>query len=175
MKIHQNTYFFGCAVALASFFILAAETHASAKILIGTHGDWEAYTTLENGNLVCFMGAAPTKSVGKYTKRGQTFLLITHRPSEKSKNVISLQAGYTFKKTSEVEFSIGKSSFKLFTDNQWAFAADAATDNKLVKSMVRGAVLVVNGVSSRGTQTRDTYSLKGFTAAYNAIGKACKI
>ena len=121
------------------------------------------------------MGAEPQKTQGKYTKRGQTFLLITHRPSEKSKNVISLRAGYTYKKSSEVKMVIGKERFELFTNGQWAFAADAGTDNKLVKSMIRGAELIVRGVSSRGTKTTDTYSLKGFTAAYKAIGKACKI
>ncbi len=175
MKTHQNTYFFGHALALASTLILSLGNHASAKTLLSTHGHWESYTTLENGKLVCYMGASPTKSRGKYTNRGRTFLLITHRPAEKSKNVVSLQAGYTFKKTSEVELIIDKASFKLFTDQQWAFAADAATDNKLAKAMIRGAELVVRGISSRGTKTTDTYSLKGFTAAYKAIGKACKI
>ena len=148
---------------------------ASAGTSLSKHGDWEAFTGRESGKLVCYMGAVPTKSRGKYTKRGRTFLLITHRPAEKSKNVISLQAGYTFKKTSEVELAIGETSFKLFTDEQWAFASDTATDNELVKSMIGGAALVVRGLSSRGTQTTDTYSLKGFTAAYKAIGKACKI
>ncbi|MDP6897337.1 MAG: invasion associated locus B family protein, partial [Rhodospirillales bacterium] len=134
---------------------------ASAGTSLSKHGDWEAFTGRESGKLVCYMGAVPTKSRGKYTKRGRTFLLITHRPAEQSKNVISLQAGYTFKKTSEVELAIGETSFKLFTDEQWAFAADTATDSKLVKSMIGGAVLIVRGLSSRGTQTTDTYSLKG--------------
>jgi len=148
---------------------------ASAGTSLSKHGDWEAFTGRESGKLVCYMGAVPTKSRGKYTKRGRTFLLITHRPAEKSKNVISLQAGYTFKKTSEVELAIGETSFKLFTDEEWAFAADTATDNELVKSMIGGAALIVSGLSSRSTQTTDTYSLKGFTAALKAIGKACKI
>jgi hypothetical protein len=34
---------------------------------------------------------------------------------------------------------------------------------------------VVEGVSSRGTKTRDTYSLTGFGKMYQAIGKACGI
>ena len=174
MKIHQNTFHFSCAFALASVFISAAMAPASAETSLSKHGDWEAFTERENGKLICYMGAVPTKSQGKYTKRGRTFLLITHRPSEKSKNVISLHAGYTFKKASEVELIIGKSTVKLFTDNKWAFASDAATDNELVKSMVSGATLVVRGLSSRGTQTMDTYSLKGFTAAYRAIGRACQ-
>jgi len=148
---------------------------ASSETELGSYKDWDAYTTRESGKLVCYMGAVPTKSVGKYSKRGQTFLLITHRPNEKSINVISLRAGYTFKKSSEVEMTIGKLTFKLFTTNKWAFAENASIDKKLVTAMIRGATLTVRGVSSRGTKTTDTYSLDGFTAAYRAIGKACKI
>jgi hypothetical protein len=33
--------------------------------------------------------------------------------------------------------------------------------------------MIVDGVSSRGTSTHDTYSLLGFTAAHNAINKTC--
>ena len=45
----------------------------------------------------------------------------------------------------------------------------------VVDAMIRGARLVVKGTSSRGTKTTDTYSLKGFSAAFKAIGKACKV
>ena len=39
--------------------------------------------------------------------------------------------------------------------------------------MKKGNRMVVKGTSSRGTLTTDTFSLKGFTKAYGAIGKAC--
>ena len=42
-------------------------------------------------------------------------------------------------------------------------------------AMKGGKAMVVKGTSSRGTLTTDTYSLAGFTAAYAAIGKACKV
>jgi hypothetical protein len=34
--------------------------------------------------------------------------------------------------------------------------------------------MTVEGISSRGTKTTDVFSLSGFTAAYNAITRACK-
>ena len=34
--------------------------------------------------------------------------------------------------------------------------------------------MIVKGISSRGTNTKDKYSLKGFVAAYKAINKKCK-
>ena len=38
-----------------------------------------------------------------------------------------------------------------------------------------GSGMIVRGVSSRGTETTDTYSLNGFTRAHNAIGQACGV
>ena len=46
-------------------------------------------------------------------------------------------------------------------------------DKKLVNAMKRGERMIVDGVSSRGTATKDTYSLKGFMRAYKAISAKC--
>ncbi|MDD9876964.1 MAG: invasion associated locus B family protein [Magnetovibrio sp.] len=163
------------AVVLAAVSLATAGPATAAETLISKHGDWEAFSDTEKGKPVCYMGSEPTKARGKYKARGRTFLLITHRPAEKSTNVISFRAGYTFKKGSQVQLTIGKTTFKLFTDGGWAFTPDRDADNDLVKAMIRGATMTVKGTSSRGTLTTDTYSLKGFTAAYRAIGKACKV
>jgi len=170
--MQMTNRFFGISAGLA---VLALCGSAQAETLLSKHGDWEAFTEKENGKLVCYMGSVPKKARGKYKKRGRTFLLITHRPKEKSTNVVSFRAGYTFKKGTQVNIDIGKNGFKLFTDGGWAFAPDSAADNALVKAMIRGAAMVVKGTSTRGTKTTDTYSLTGFTAAYRAISKACKV
>ncbi len=56
-----------------------------------------------------------------------------------------------------------------------AWARDTKTDRALVGAMKGGLAMIVAGISSRGTLTTDTYSLTGFTKAYNAIAKACGI
>ena len=129
----------------------------------------------DGGKPVCFIGSEPKKSRGKYKKRGEAYVLVTHRPAEKSTHVVSVKAGYTYQNGSEVDLIIGAKTFKLFTDAGHAFAYDDKTDKALIKAMVRGARMVVRGTSARGTLTTDTYSLKGFTAAYQAINKACKV
>jgi len=160
---------------VASLLTSLASTPAYSATSLGIFGDWEAYTERDKGKLVCYMGSEPTKTRGKYKVRGKTFVLITHRPTEKSTNVVSVQAGYTYKKDSETEIIIGKKTTKLFVDNRHAYAYDAKADSELVKAMVRGAAMTVKGTSSKGTLTTDTYSLKGFTAAYKAISAACKV
>jgi hypothetical protein len=41
--------------------------------------------------------------------------------------------------------------------------------------MRAGRTMIVKGVSSKDTETTDTYSLLGFTAAHNAINDACNV
>ncbi len=140
---------------------------------IGTFDDWSAFLFSEDGNPACYMSSEPTKASGDYKKRGDVFAIVTHRPAEKRVGEVSVIAGYTYKKDSKVVVAIGKQSFELFTQEDGAWALDAAADKKLIQAMRKGNRMVVKGTSSRGTPTTDTYSLKGFTKAYRAIGKAC--
>ena len=169
--IHRSPFL--CAAFVVALLFTSNPAPAGTKL--GSYKDWDAFTAKENGELVCYMGAVPRKSIGKYSVRGETFLLITHRPTEKSINVVSLRAGYTYKKPSAIQMKIGDSTFELFPAKEWAFAKNDSIDKALVKAMIRGKSLTVRGTSSRGTLTTDTYSLNGFSAAYKAIGKACKI
>ena len=162
-----------CAVFYGA--ALTAGAQAQEAKLLASQGVWEAYQESEGGKKVCYLGSLAKKATGKYKKRGETYVLITHRPAEKSANVVSVKAGYTYQENSEVEVLIGTETFKLFTDAGHAFAYDKKTDGLLVKAMIRGAKMVIKGTSSRGTKTTDSYSLKGFTTAYKAINKACKI
>ncbi len=155
--------------------ISALPALAQEAKLIDSFGDWEAYRESDGGKAVCYVGSQPKKTRGKYKKRGAIYVLVTHRPAEKSLGVVSFKAGYTYEKASEVDVSINKSRFKLFTEAGHAFAYDDKTDKALVEAMTRGARMVVRGTSSRNTLTTDTYSLKGFTAALKAIDKACKV
>ena len=161
-------------LVLALAFFISAPAMAQDAKLLGEFSDWEAYRESDGGKPVCYMGAQPKKTQGKYKKRGETYILITHRPAKKSFGVVSLRAGYAFKKYTEATATIGADTFRLFTDVGHAFAHDKKTDVALVKAMIRGARMIIQGISSRGTKTTDIYSLKGVGAAWKAINKACK-
>lgn len=158
------------AVALAGAFC-AFIGDARADFL-GKFQDWEAHARTDGGAKVCYAATVPTKSEGKYTRRGDVFLLVSHRPADKMTGFVSLEAGYTYSKSSKIAARIGGASFPMFADGELAFAYD---DGPLVEAMIRGADLVVKGTSSRGTLTTDTFSLSGFTAAYKAASKACGV
>lgn len=113
------------ALTLSAVSFMAVNTiHAAQPKTIGEFDDWVAYVYMEESNKVCYMVSKPKKEEGNYSKRGDVFALITHRPAEKSRNVFSFVAGYPFKPDSEVTVSIGSQRFKLFTQNETAWASD---------------------------------------------------
>jgi len=162
-------------VAAALAFSIAAGTAAMAQGIqrLGDFEDWNAYQFMEDGNVACYIASVPTKTEGDYTKRGDVFAIVTHRPSESRRDEVSFIAGYAHKKDSWVKVAIGDEAFKLFTQSDGAWAPDKEADAALVAAMIKGRGMVVKGTSSRGTETTDTYSLSGFTKAYKAINKAC--
>ena len=108
----------------------------------------------------------PTKSAafrnGKAVevRRGDIFMMIAIRPADGVTNEVSFLGGYPFKKGSEVKASIGNDNFTLFTEGETAWAP--------------GSTAKIEGVSSRGTKTVDTFSLAGFTAALDTAADLCK-
>ena len=163
-------------IALFALFLLAFANIANAadRQLLGTFGDWTAYRMKENGASLCYMASVPQKSEGKYKRRGEIFLIVAHRPKEKAFNVLSLTAGYNYKKDSTVQIQIDKEPvIELFTHEDTAWATDSKIDSKLYALMKAGNKAVITGKSSLGNTTIDTFSLKGFTRAANAIDKAC--
>ncbi|MBF0251819.1 MAG: hypothetical protein HQL35_14450 [Alphaproteobacteria bacterium] len=160
---------------LAAGAACAFASPALADVL-AENGAWQAVSVKENGDTVCVMSAAPDKAEGDYAKRGDAFVIISHRPAEKRFGEISVQAGYDYQSGSQVIVTIdGAKTFKLFTKDGYAWAYDADGDRDLIRAMRGGSSMVVKGTSSRGTQTTDTYSLSGFTATSKAIDQACGV
>jgi len=145
-----------------------------AQTLISNFYDWSAFSDGKGKDKACYIASVPKKEFGNYKSRGRTYVLVTHRPARKEFNVFELRAGYIFRKNSEVIVSIDGQSYKLFTDGGSAWAFDNL-DKPISRMMRRGRLMVVTGFSERGTKTKDTYSLRGYMAAYKSIGKACGV
>lgn len=152
----------------AAFDAAAAEPKS-----IGSFQEWSAYTYDEKDGPVCFAASQPKKAAGNYTRRGEPFVLVTSRKSTKSKGVVSIVAGYDYRAESEVVVTIGPDKFALFTHGDRAWTREPKDDAALVTAMRKGSEMVVVGTSARGTETTDTYSLLGFTAAFSKVNEAC--
>ena len=162
------------AATLLFTSMIYAPAQASQPRLLSVDGAWSAYVFTEDGGKVCYMAAKPSKSQGNYSRRGEIFTLITHRPREGTRNVFSYITGYDYKPGSDVTVDIDGKVFVLFTQDDTAWAPDAETDDHIAEAIRKGSKMVVTGVSSRGTNTKDTFSLKGSGKAHDRINKECR-
>lgn len=175
-QIIRQGFRLGSTVTIATVLaLLAVATAASAQEpqRLERNGNWTAFVLKRGGGNVCYMASSPTKDEGDYKNRGEIFALVTNEPAANIRGEVSIVAGYTYRSDSRVTVQIGGAGFDLFTSGDRAWTQGPEDDGPLVDAMIKGADMVVKGVSSRGTLTTDTYSLSGFTATKKAIDRAC--
>lgn len=160
-------------LVLISLSLLAGPAHADDPARIGTFKDWEAYSYVADKAKVCFAFAKPKKSTAsKKADRGEIRFIVTNAPGNKVKGQVSMVLGYSAKPDSTASLAVDDKSFTLYPkgDTAWADSDDAA----IITAMKAGKALVVKATSKKDTETTDTYSLAGISAALDAIDKACK-
>jgi len=127
----------------------------------------------------CWAVAAAKESVntrdGKVVavRRGDILLYVTYVPDQNVAGQVSFTGGYPFKENSTITVDIDGTKFDFFVQGEWAWAKSADDDAKIVDAMRRGSSAVISAQSSRGTKTKDTFSLLGFTAATEEAAKRC--
>jgi invasion protein IalB len=122
--------------------------------------------------------AAPKPAAGE-TKppdrpRNQPYMFISSRPADKVANEVSVMVGYPLKPSSEATAEVGSTTFQLYTLNDGAWIKNAAEEAHMVDAMRAGDSAVVKGTSAKGTESIDTYSLKGLTEALDRVAQECK-
>lgn len=163
------------ALACVAFAGSAFAQESTNRVAANT--DWSVF--VEDNPTECWAVSAPKETVNTKdgrvvaVRRSDILLYVTYRPGSKVKSEVSFTGGYPFADGSIVTFKIGDTSFDFFTSKENAWPATAADDAKIISAMKRGAKAVVTGRSSRGTQTQDTFSLLGFTAAIEEADKRC--
>ena len=106
--------------------------------------------------------------------RGDILLMVTNRPGGNVQGEISFKSGYPIKENTTVNLRVGAASFEMFVEGEWAWPANPDEDQKVIAAMQRGASAIATAVSERGTATVDTFSLLGFSAAFDSAVTMCK-
>ncbi len=144
--------------------------------LIGQFGTWGAYTATPNGKKVCFALAKPASSKTNPPNRPRdaSYAFISSRPGEKVSNEVSIMIGYTLKPGSEGSVEVGGSRYAMYTQGDGLWIKNAAEEDRLVEALRKGADAVVKGVSAKGTETTDTFPLKGLAQALDKLAQECR-
>jgi Invasion associated locus B (IalB) protein len=144
--------------------------------LIGQFGIWGAYTAIPNGKKVCFALAKPSSSKTNPPNRPRdpAYAFVSTRPAEKVVNEVSIMIGYTLKPGSESTLEVGGGSYAMYTQGDGLWIKNAAEEERMVEAMRKSADVTVKGVSAKGTETTDTFSLKGLSQALDRLTQDCK-
>jgi Invasion associated locus B (IalB) protein len=154
----------------------AAIAGSAEPTLIGQFGTWGAYTATPNGKKVCFALAKPSSSKTNPPNRPRdpAYAFVSTRPAEKVTNEVSVMIGYTLKPGSESTLEVGGASYAMYTQGDGLWIKNAAEEERMVDAMRKAPDVVVKAVSAKGTETTDTFSLKGLTQALDRLAQDCK-
>jgi hypothetical protein len=154
----------------------AAMTGGAEPTLIGQFGTWGAYTATPNGKKVCFALAKPSSSKTNPPNRPRdpAYAFVSTRPAEKVANEVSVMIGYTLKQGSESSLEVGGASYSMYTQGDGLWIKNAAEEERMVEAMRKSADATVKGVSAKGTETTDIFSLKGLSQALDKIAQDCR-
>ena len=119
----------------------------------------------------CYIGSSPINSdIPEDKKRGDVYILV-YRINNNPDAIVQINSGYPYKAEEPVIVKIDKQNYEFYSEEDSAWTEN---DKTVIYAMQKGLDLVVTGTSSRGTKTNDSYTLNGFTKAYNKSKTACK-
>ncbi|MDP5349729.1 MAG: hypothetical protein NWQ32_15255, partial [Paracoccaceae bacterium] len=107
-------------------------------------------------------------------QRGEILLMTFYRPAAGVSGQVTFTGGYPFASGSTVNLNINDTQFELFTEGEWAWPASAEDDARIIAAMKGGSSAILTARSARGTVTKDTFSLLGYTAATEEAARRCQ-
>ncbi len=167
----------GLLAAGIAFGTMAATAGAQESTnRVAANTDWSVF--VEESPKECWGVSAPKETVNSKdgqpvsVRRGDILLFVTFRPGQ-TDGEVSFSGGYPFAGGSTVTMDISGTTFDLFTDGEWAWSASKDDDARIVAALKTGTSAILSARSGRGTQTKDTFSLLGVSAALDDAAKRC--
>ncbi len=164
----------GTVLAVSASAALAQEESTNR---VNAATDWSVF--VEDDPTQCWVVSTPRETVNTRdgrvvsVNRGEILMFVSFWPGQERLGEVSFTGGYPFADGSTVSMRVGETTFELFTDGEMAWAASPQDDQRIITAMKRGADAVMTARSARGTQTQDTFSLMGFTAAVEDAEQRC--
>ena len=135
---------------------------------IGKFDDWIAATHHEAGQPVCYAFTRAQSSSPKLAGRGAVVLTVTQRPS--GRDAVAMEAGFAFAPNATVTVQADQTGLDFYTAQRAAFARNG---HAAVTAFEAAGRAIARFPGPRDAKVTYTFSLKGFSAAYAAISKAC--
>ncbi|MCE1237290.1 MAG: invasion associated locus B family protein [Hyphomicrobiales bacterium] len=171
--MHSRTSF-ALASALVALAATAGPALAEQKILYQS-GAWRAVAATQAGQQVCFVIASPETREPASLKRDPGNLFITTKPRrEGGGSELSIRFGYRLAEGGH-SLEVDDRSFVLMPQGEAAWLRADADEPTVLSEFRSGREVSVSVRSARGNATVDTYSLIGFSAAFDALRRQCHV
>lgn len=137
---------------------------------IGKFEDWQSATHDEGGQTTCYAFVRAASSSPQLPGRGDVVLTVTDRPGTQ-RDAVAISMGYALPPAATVTMQVEAARVAFYTDNKRnAFARDG---HAAIAALGHGSRAVVHASGPRAAEVTDSFSLRGFTAAYAAVARAC--
>jgi invasion protein IalB len=159
------------AIILFSISLFSVANSFGQK-LDKTFGDWSVLTTNVDSEKICYAASLPIKRDGTASTKGNAYFLVSVFPQRSPE--VSYSPGFDIKIDNKVKLDVDSNEFLLTKISEkvvWAENSDI--DSDVVNELKKGIKLKVLAPDNTGEYSLDTFSLKGFTAAYNHTLKLC--
>ncbi len=167
-----------------------AQSTQEIPVSLGNYADWSVWAITEKELKICYISSEPKKRDPWQIddeRQGRPAVIVGREvdplavePDPVVFEAIVVQTGYRFDDESTVRVTLGEAQYELLTDGveagtrleeDWAARREAAT--AVVEQMHRHEAMVIEGISETGLRSRDSYSLMGFSRAYQTMVQEC--
>jgi hypothetical protein len=128
---------------------------------------WTAATYMRDGQLTCYALARPASSAAS-ARKSKTPVLLVAIHGKSSPTVVITSGAYPNSASAKV--ALGAHGFPFFSSKGNAYARRS---EGMLPALRNGASTVATPAPPHQPDRVATFSLQGFTAAYNAAAKAC--
>ena len=147
----------------------ATKTPPAASVTpkeLGRFNHWIAATYPQKGHTVCY---AFTRAGSDDPATGNgPILTVTDRPD--GRDQVAISGGPSYPKDFTLPVQVGTTALDFYTSGHDAFARD---NKAAIAAMLPASSAVAKVPGPKGGQSSLTFSLDGFTAAHDAMDKAC--
>ncbi|HUB11182.1 MAG TPA: invasion associated locus B family protein [Acetobacteraceae bacterium] len=141
---------------------------SAAPKQLASYDDWIAATHGDGAQLVCYALTRAKTSTPSVPGRGQVVLTVSERPTVR--DTVAMEAGFDYAKNAAVTVQVDQTGLDFYARGGDAYARDSKA---AVAAFQHGERAIARSPGPHKDQVTDTFSLKGFSAAYAAVVKAC--
>ena len=161
------------ATLTACAFLISSPVMAQETKVVKTFSAWTMYSHIGAPGDICFITSQPRETKPADVQRERAYFYVSSWNKDGIRSQISVLLGYDLEDQAPITVTVGSRQFKMFAKDDKGFVGDSTSELQLIDAMKRGNFMTVTAKTKDGTETTDTYSLIGATAAVNSLSNGC--